>query len=63
MKLLLKDCGLNGCRGSVRRCRDCRRSTVHFCRPGGWPICGMCGAIVHLFAARHQSAAYTSAAA
>ena len=45
MALLLKDCGLEGFKGSVQRCNDCNRPTVHFRRTGGWPICGMCGAI------------------
>lgn len=45
MKLLLKDCGLEGCQGSVQRCEACARSTVHFARPGGWPVCGVCGEI------------------
>jgi hypothetical protein len=43
MALLLKDCGLEGFKGSVQRCDECRRATVHFRRPGGWPICGVCG--------------------
>lgn len=45
MALLLKDCGLEGFKGSVQRCADCRRATAHFRRPGGWPVCGVCGAI------------------
>ena len=45
MALLLKDCGLEGFKGSVQRCAECRRPTVHFRRPGGWPVCGVCGRI------------------
>jgi hypothetical protein len=45
MDLLLKDCGLEGFKGSVQRCPECRRATVHFHRPGGWPICGVCGVV------------------
>lgn len=45
MALLLKDCGLEGFKGSVQRCDECRRNTVHFRRAGGWPICGVCGGV------------------
>ncbi len=43
MKLLLKDCGLAGFRGAVRRCADCGRPTVHFHRAGFAAVCGVCG--------------------
>jgi hypothetical protein len=45
MALLLKDCGLEGFKGSVQRCGECERQTVHFRRTGGWPVCGVCGAV------------------
>ncbi|HWQ13616.1 MAG TPA: hypothetical protein VNL77_12490 [Roseiflexaceae bacterium] len=45
MALLLKDCGLEGFKGSVRRCAECGRATAHFHRPGGWPVCGVCGGV------------------
>jgi hypothetical protein len=53
MALLLKDCGLEGFRGSVRRCEDCRRATAHFCQPGGWPVCGVCGAVARMVTLPH----------
>ncbi|MFO7167002.1 MAG: hypothetical protein DIU80_003140 [Chloroflexota bacterium] len=45
MAMLLKDCGLEGFRGSVQRCASCGRHTAHFRRPGGWPVCGVCGTV------------------
>jgi hypothetical protein len=41
----LKDCGLDGCCGSVQYCPECRRATVHFRWPDGVPVCGWCGQI------------------
>jgi len=46
MALLLKDCGLEGFKGSVERCDACDRATVHFRRPGRRPVCGICGVLV-----------------
>ena len=45
MALLLKDCGLEGFKGSVQRCAECERATVHFHRVASWPACGVCGAV------------------
>jgi hypothetical protein len=45
MRLLLKDCGLEGLKGTVQRCAECGRATVHFHRPASWPACGVCGAV------------------
>jgi hypothetical protein len=42
MPLLLKDCGLDGCKGTIQHCPECHRSTAHFARPGARPVCGRC---------------------
>ena len=44
MPQLLKDCGLEGCKGIIRHCPECHRATAHFARPDGEAICGRCGA-------------------
>jgi hypothetical protein len=43
MKLLLKDASLDGLKGSIQYCADCRKPSVHYRTTNGWPICGMCG--------------------
>jgi hypothetical protein len=43
MKLLLKDSGLAGLKGSIQYCADCQKPTVHYRTPNGWPICHACG--------------------
>ena len=43
MKLLLKDANLDGLKGSIQYCADCRKPSVHYRTTNGWPICGMCG--------------------
>jgi hypothetical protein len=43
MKLLLKDASLDGLKGSIQYCADCRKPSIHYRTTNGWPICGMCG--------------------
>ncbi len=43
MKLLLKDSGLAGLKGSIQYCDDCQKPTAHYRTPNGWPICHICG--------------------
>jgi ribosomal protein L37AE/L43A len=43
MRYLVKDSGWDGLRGSVERCDDCERPTVHLAAPQGVPVCGDCG--------------------
>lgn len=43
-----KDSGLDGLKGSIQYCPDCRRSTAHYRTPDGWPICYACGYNAHL---------------
>jgi hypothetical protein len=43
MKLLLKDSGLEGLKGSIQYCADCQKPRIHYRTSDGWPICGMCG--------------------
>jgi hypothetical protein len=31
--------------GSVEYCPRCKKNTAHLCSPGGWPVCGRCGAV------------------
>ncbi|MDZ4719400.1 MAG: hypothetical protein SH847_13170 [Roseiflexaceae bacterium] len=50
MAPLLKDCGLDGCLGSVQHCSECSRTTVHFRWPGGRPVCGWCGVLASWYA-------------
>jgi hypothetical protein len=38
----------------VERCEECRRTTVHFRRPGGWPVCGICGAFASRAGGRRE---------
>ncbi|MEN9936919.1 MAG: hypothetical protein RLZZ387_3498 [Chloroflexota bacterium] len=63
MALLLKDCGLEGFKGSVQRCAECRRQTAHFHRPGGTPICGVCGCVSSATALRAPAQAHRAARA
>jgi hypothetical protein len=58
MAPLLKDCGLEGCSGSVQHCPDCQRATVHFRWPGGSPVCGWCGFLAALFPTATAVVAY-----
>ncbi|MFO7167626.1 MAG: hypothetical protein DIU80_006315 [Chloroflexota bacterium] len=43
MKHLFKNSGWNGLRGTVQRCDECRRSTIHLAAQGGVPVCSECG--------------------
>lgn len=45
MRILLKDCGMDGMCGSVERCDECERPTAHFAARGGRPVCGVCGCV------------------
>jgi ribosomal protein L37AE/L43A len=43
MMTRLRDSGLDGLKASVQHCPECRKQTVHYSAPGGWPICHACG--------------------
>lgn len=43
MMARLRDSGLDGLKATMRHCPECRKQTVHYSAPGGWPICHSCG--------------------
>ncbi|MDZ4720794.1 MAG: hypothetical protein SH847_20245 [Roseiflexaceae bacterium] len=43
MMTRLCDSGLDGMKAELHYCEECRRKTVHYSAPGGWPICNACG--------------------
>jgi ribosomal protein L37AE/L43A len=43
MMTRLRDSGLDGMKAEMHYCEECRRKTVHYSAPGGWPICNTCG--------------------
>lgn len=43
MKHLLKDSNLEGLKGTMHYCAECRKLQVHLVAADGWPICHACG--------------------
>jgi ribosomal protein L37AE/L43A len=43
MMARLRDSGLDGLKAEMHYCQECRKTTVHYKAPGGWPICHACG--------------------